>query len=361
MLIFNYVTHNATQLLCTLEKVNKLCFLILKGQIHYRNYACYTKRIASENSPWKVLFFSTDEFGLESLKMLHKKYDSKVLQRLEVVTKEQKNENPIMKYAKQNNILIHEWPIEINVSEFHIGVLVSFGYLIPSKIINAFPLGMINVHGSLLPRWRGAAPIIYTLMHGDSQAGITIMKIKPKKFDIGEIILQKQIDIDENETLPKLYTKLAKLGANLLEETFENLLELLQSAKPQDETKVTYAPKITSKLSLINWSEMSATIVYNLHRALLGEHAVTTSFQNIKIKLYDVQKFVSASITTKFEGEIPGTVMYDRKGKALIVKCKGETFVSVKKITVQGKRCMSAHDFYNGFICGKNKTKIYFS
>ncbi|XP_017790874.1 PREDICTED: methionyl-tRNA formyltransferase, mitochondrial, partial [Habropoda laboriosa] len=274
--------------------------------IHNKNCASYTEpHIISQNRPWKVLFFGTDEFAVESLKTLHKKYDSKVLQRLEVVTTDKKKETPVMKYAKQNKLIVHKWPIEINVSEFHIGILVSFGHLIPSKIINAFPLGILNVHGSLLPRWRGAAPIIHTLISGDSQTGITIMKIKPKKFDIGEIVLQKQIDIDEHETLPELHMKLAKLGANLLGETFENLLELLQSAKPQNETNVTYAPKVTSKSSLINWNEMSATIIYNLYRALLGLYPLTTTCQNAKIKLFDIQKFEPASIGTKFEGEIP--------------------------------------------------------
>lgn len=236
---------------------------------------------------------------------------------------------------KKNKIIIHKWPVEINKSEFHIGIVVSFGHLIPSTIINAFPLGMLNVHGSLLPRWRGAAPIIHTLINGDLKTGVTIMKIMPKKFDIGEIVLQKQIDIDEHETMPKLYTKLAKLGGNLLKETFENLLELLQFAKPQDETNITYAPKITSKISLINWNKMSATNVYNLHRALLGLYDLTTSFQNVKIKLLDIQKIESKIIATKLKEENTGVAIYSKKNNALIIKCKENSFVSVKKITVQ--------------------------
>ncbi|KAF3429378.1 hypothetical protein E2986_03187 [Frieseomelitta varia] len=357
-LIFSYAVHNVTSILCSLKNVNKTFPLTFSPKIYNKHYNYFNQlRTISQNNAWKVLFFGTDEFAVESLKV----FKFKELQRLEIVTVNQKRDNPVTKYAKQNKIIVNKWPIEVNKSEFHIGVVVSFGHLIPSKIINAFPLGMINVHGSLLPRWRGAAPIIHTLINGDSQTGVTIMKIMPKKFDVGEIILQKQIDIDEHEIMPDLYAKLAKLGANLLEELFENLLELLQSARPQNEENITYAPKVTSNISLINWNEMSATNVYNLHRALFGLYALTTLYQNVKVKLFDIQKIKAESIATQLEGEKPGIVIYNKKNKVLIIKCKENTFVSAKKITIQGKRTMSALDFYNGFMSGKNKTKILFT
>ncbi|CAL7940104.1 unnamed protein product [Xylocopa violacea] len=331
MLIFNYT--DITKFLCILKKLNKRFLETFNPKIYHKN--SYT---VLQNKQWKVLFFGTDEFSVESLKILCNKYESKVLQRLEVVTTQQVQKNAVTKYAEENKIIINKWPIEVNKCEFDIGIVVSFGHLIPHKIIEAFPLGMINVHGSLLPRWRGAAPIIYTLMNGDSQAGVTLMKIKPKKFDIGEIILQKQINIDENETLPELTTKLAKLGANLLEKIFENLPSFLQSAKPQDDTNATYAPKVTPQISLIKWNEMCAKNVHDLHRALLGLLPLTSSYENKKIKLRDVKKIESGSIPKMFEGELPGTAIYHKKSKTLIIKCKDESFVSVKKITVQGSQ-----------------------
>ncbi|KAG6801460.1 methionyl-tRNA formyltransferase, mitochondrial [Apis mellifera caucasica] len=334
-IILSRTVYNTTQFLCSFKGINKIFLVTFNLKVYNKYYTFYNKSHILQNNSWKVLFFGTDEFAVESLKILYDKYESKELERLEIVTNYKIKENPVVKYAKKNKIIIHKWPVEINKSEFHIGIVVSFGHLIPSTIINAFPLGMLNVHGSLLPRWRGAAPIIHTLINGDLKTGVTIMKIMPKKFDIGEIVLQKQIDIDEHETMPKLYTKLAKLGGNLLKETFENLLELLQFAKPQDETNITYAPKITSKISLINWNKMSATNVYNLHRALLGLYDLTTSFQNVKIKLLDIQKIESKIIATKLKEENTGVAIYSKKNNALIIKCKENSFVSVKKITVQ--------------------------
>ncbi|XP_043590748.1 methionyl-tRNA formyltransferase, mitochondrial isoform X1 [Bombus pyrosoma] len=361
-LIFNRAVYNIAPFLYSLKEVNKIFFLTFNSKIYNKHYTCYSQSHEKQQSgAWKVLFFGTDEFAVESLKVLYNKYRSKELERLEIVTVNQKKENSVTKYAKENKIIVNKWPVEINKSEFHIGIVVSFGHLIPSKIINAFPLGMLNVHSSLLPRWRGAAPIIHALINGDSKTGVTIMKIMPKKFDIGEIILQKAIDIDEHETLPELYTKLAKLGANLLKETFENLFELLKSARPQDEENVTYAPKITSKISLVNWNKMSATNVYNLHRALVGLYPLTTSFQNAKIKLFDVHKIESESIVTELERAEPGTVIYSKNNNALIIKCKENTFVSAKQITIQGKRTMSALNFCNGYISGRNRTKILFT
>ncbi|KZC06067.1 Methionyl-tRNA formyltransferase, mitochondrial [Dufourea novaeangliae] len=246
------------------------------------------------------------------------------------------------------------------MSNFHIGIVVSFGRLIPTKIIKLFPLGMLNVHGSLLPKWRGAAPIIYSLINGDHQTGITIMKIKPKKFDTGEIVLQKQINISEHETLPELYTKLAKLGADALTEIFEDLSQALQFTKPQNEVDATYAPKITSSIALVKWDEMSAKIVYNLHRALLGLYPLSTKFQDKTVKLHDIT-IAEESITRKLDGEMPGTVIYDRISDALIIKCAGNSCISVKKLIIQGKSVMKARDFNNGFIAGKKESKIFFS
>ncbi|XP_017755720.1 PREDICTED: methionyl-tRNA formyltransferase, mitochondrial [Eufriesea mexicana] len=339
--IFNQTIYNLSLSLYLLKKINKQFFITFYSSTCIK---CYSEsNIISQSSPWKVLFFGTDEFSVESLKTLHKKYKVKEIERLEVVTINNKKENAVTKYAKQNKIVVNKWPIEVNKSEFHIGIVISFGHLIPSKIINAFPLGMLNVHGSLLPRWRGASPIIYALINGDSQTGVTILKIKPKIFDVGEIILQKQVDIDEHETMPELYIKLAKLAASLLEKTFENLLESLKYARPQDETNATYAPKVSLKISLINWNEMSASNVYNLHRALLSLYPLSTSFQNVKIKLLDIQKIETNWIVRNFEGEKPGTAIYDKKYSALVIKCK-EGFVSVKKIIVQGSQSAQCHE-----------------
>nr|XP_012144126.1 PREDICTED: methionyl-tRNA formyltransferase, mitochondrial isoform X2 [Megachile rotundata] len=296
--------------------------------------------------------------------MLYQYSETKVLQRLEVVTTTNVRQNAVLKYAKENELNLYKWPLEESISDFHIGVVVSFGHLIPSNIINSFPLGMLNVHGSLLPKWRGAAPMTYALMNGELQTGVTLMKIMPKQFDIGPIVAQKQVEIGEYETLPELSAKLSKFGANLLAETFENLPESLQSAKPQDDTNATYAPKITSEMCIIKWDEMSAKRIYDLYRGLFGVYPLMTFLQDTKVKFLEIELIEPTSISdliARFEGEMPGTVLFDKKSNKLIVKCINDSFIAVKKISVENARCKNAYDFRNGFLAAKRKTKECFS
>ncbi|XP_024945331.1 methionyl-tRNA formyltransferase, mitochondrial isoform X2 [Cephus cinctus] len=312
---------------------------------------------SSNNGPWSVLFFGTDEFALESLKKLHAKYRSKkLLHRLEVVTAYKGKENAVQRYANLHSIPIHHWPLKINTSEFHIGLVVSFGHLIPSDIIHSFPLGMLNVHASLLPRWRGAAPIIYSLMHGDTQTGITIMNIMPKKFDVGAIIAQQKVDIHPDETMPELYKKLSCMGADLLVSTVEQLPKVLTFGKPQGDT----APKVSSKISLVKWSEMTAKDVYNLQRAITGLYPLTTKFQDITIKILNIKVLEKQTQAYSSSHSSPGSVIYDKKNDILAVCCRDNTWVSIEKLVVPGRQPMSARDFNNGFISKHKNFETYF-
>ncbi|KYN21043.1 Methionyl-tRNA formyltransferase, mitochondrial [Trachymyrmex cornetzi] len=239
--------------------------------------------------PWNVLFFGTSNFSLESLRSLYNEYRAKKLCRLEVVSVCKEKKNVVIQYAEEKGIIVNEWPLENNPQDFHIGIVVAFGHLIPLNIINSFPLGILNVHNSLLPRWRGAAPDIYTLMKGDTQTGITIMRVA-KKFDTGDIVTQEKIDIHADETRPELNMKLAKLGANVLIDVIGKLPQVLSSSRPQGKLGVTYAPKVSSKTSLVKWDEMTAKNVYDLQRALLGLYPLKTKFDDVTIKLLDVRQ-----------------------------------------------------------------------
>ncbi|XP_065156229.1 methionyl-tRNA formyltransferase, mitochondrial isoform X2 [Atheta coriaria] len=233
--------------------------------------------------PWDVLFFGTDNFSLESLKTLHKsslEKTSQVIRKLEVVTTS--NNSYVKKYAEHHQIPIHNWPLhspEETCKQFLVGVVVSFGNLIPKHIIEAFPLGMINVHASLLPRWRGAAPIIHALAAGDTKTGITIMKIRPHKFDIGEIIHQEEISIDEQIKMPELHDSLAKIGAKNLLDVLKHSPSILETARIQDSHIATLAPRINSKMADIDFTQQKAKDLYNLSRALTGVYPLVTSYK----------------------------------------------------------------------------------
>lgn len=231
---------------------------------------------------------------------------------------------------------------------------------------------MLNVHASLLPRWRGASPIVYALANGDKETGVTIMTIKPKKFDVGEILHQEKIAIPPEMEMPELHAKLGNLGANCLIETVKNLNERLTHCKPQTKEGATYgneylfyvssfnqhayfllARKITSQFGQIKWDTFTAGDVYNLQRALKSLQSLKTMWNSVPIKLFDIAIWPEIR-----ECRSPGYVEYSRKHKLLIVECANKTWISVQRVGVQGKKVMSAADFYNGFISKLDKNTI---
>jgi len=295
------------------------------------------------------------------LKKLNDQYRlKKLLCRLEVVIAYKGKENAVIKYANQHGIRIHSWPPTISLSEFDIGLVVSFGHMIPVEMIESFPLGMLNVHASLLPKLRGAAPIIHCLKNGDSRTGVTIMKIMPDKFDVGEILAQAETTIYPDETMPELYIKLATSGADLLIKTVEKLPGVLSTGRKQSEAEVTYARKITAKASAIKWNEMSAKNVYDLQRALTGLYPLTTRFQENTIKILGIKVCEEPPSLPNLPRDKPGSVIYDKKKKLLLVQCKGESWIIVNQIVVPGRRPMSAQDFRNGFIANQKEASILF-
>jgi len=149
----------------------------------FLNISEYGRRCIATCQPPKVLFFGTDHFSLPSLQRLHQnKVD------VGVVTSFKSPANCVRSYAELQKLPLYRWPITAEqCASYELGVVVSFGHMIPSHIINVFPNGIINVHASLLPRWRGAAPIIYAIMKGDTKTGVSIMKIQPHHFDVGDV------------------------------------------------------------------------------------------------------------------------------------------------------------------------------
>ncbi|KAF2884733.1 hypothetical protein ILUMI_21459 [Ignelater luminosus] len=339
---------------------NRILTKLIKYQI---KALCNSSHLREHNlkPPWKILFFGTDEFSLASLKALHSEYrKGDLLNKLEVVTSLKNKKNAVCKFASKEQLVVYNWPISSpECHGFHVGLVVSFGHLIPKDIITAFPLGMLNVHASLLPRWRGAAPIIYALANGDKKTGVTIMKIKPDKFDIGEIVTQASVDIPDDTKMPDLYHTLAILGAQTLVEVLDNLPANLNSAVPQSENGITFAPRIDSKIAYVDWQRMSAKDVYNLQRAIMGMFHLTTKFNNIPIKLYDIHKSNKIVVDNCEDNIKPGSVVYDKKHKTLQIQCADGNWIMVKTIGVPGKR-MSAADFNNGFVSKQTQKLVVF-
>ncbi|XP_007166072.2 methionyl-tRNA formyltransferase, mitochondrial isoform X2 [Balaenoptera acutorostrata] len=225
-----------------------------------------------EKPPWRVLFFGTDQFARETLRALHAARENKgeeLIDNLEVVTVPSPSPKrlPVKQYAVQSQLPVYEWP-DVGSGEYDVGVVASFGRLLSEALILKFPYGVLNVHPSCLPRWRGPAPIIHTVLHGDTVAGVTIMQIRPKRFDVGPILKQETVPVPPKSTTKDLEAVLSRLGANMLISILKNLPESLNNGRQQPAEGVTHAPKISAATSCIKWEEQTSEQIFRLHRAI---------------------------------------------------------------------------------------------
>lgn len=277
-----------------------------------------------------------------------KKDSNSLISHLEVVTSFKSRHNPVRKYATENKIILHNWEDVKKDSRiccnFDFGLVVSFGHLIPENMIESFKNGMLNLHASLLPKYRGASPIIYALKNHEKSTGVSIMRIEPKKFDVGDILAQKEVSILDDTLMPELHDKLANIGAELMMECIENYNDI--KAIPQNSQHATYAPKIENEFCKIRWNEMTALNIFDLYRALYSFKNLTTTFRNEPLKIVEIAK--SANLIQK-DGKKPGHVRFCWKTKRLLVRCADDRDVEIVKLSI-GKKVMSASDFNNGFL-----------
>nr|XP_015198779.1 PREDICTED: methionyl-tRNA formyltransferase, mitochondrial isoform X2 [Lepisosteus oculatus] len=305
---------------------------------------------ARARPPWRIVFFGTDDFALESLKILtesRQKHSERLIDTLEVVTLPK--ELPVRRFASQNDLPIHDWP-DMNLREqFDVGVVVSFGCLLRKNLIEQFPYGILNVHPSLLPRWRGPAPVFHTILNGDTVTGVTIMQIRPKRFDVGPVLSQELYPVPPNCTAEQLGASLATLGAQMLICTLKNLPERIANRREQSKDGATLAPKISTAMSWINWEEQTCDQINCLFRAISFRIPLRTLWMGETIKLLDfVGKFKTP--VSEMEGAqapAPGSIQFKKETNTLLVRCK-DGWVGFKAVKL--KKRLSAADFYNGYL-----------
>lgn len=316
-----------------------------------------------------ILFFGTDNFALESLKILHQELnsDSGCVQNLSVSCAQMKTLVPaVQQFSIDNNLDFHLWPPDLTNSHYDLGVVASFGHLIPKRIIQAFPKGILNVHGSLLPKLRGAAPVIHAIKNGDTVTGVTIMKIKPSKFDVGEIVACKEVDVLPREIRPELTERLAREGAALLREVINDLDEYLKNAREQGEEGLSQAGLLGKEASFVDFHKQSSIQIYNLWRAVGDFMKLRATWEStgatcrfaICLNPSDLQEL---NLDSKFPAAAPGRTVYvkiNKKKKFLCIRC-AEGWIGIDQIYYEKKKVMSPTDFYNGFL--KNPTReLYF-
>lgn len=220
-------------------------------------------------------------------------------------------------------------------------VVVAYGKLIPEKVFSLPPLGTINLHPSLLPKYRGAAPVQWALINGERVSGVTVQMIN-KDLDAGDIVLQEKLNIDENITAEELYEKVLPVGADLLIKSIELLASGKANSMPQNHEEATYCGKIDRSTAHINWSE-KATAVHNLVRGLNPKPAAWTTFNGMNIKIWRTSLF---NEDPEYSPE-PGEVF--RFQKKRLLAGTGDGIIEILLIQPENRKIMDGSAFINGY------------
>lgn len=214
-------------------------------------------------------------------------------------------------------------------------VVVAYGKILPEYVLNYPQHGCINVHGSLLPRWRGAAPIQWSVIAGDQYAGVTTMKMA-KGLDTGDMLLTYKTEIGSRETAGELFDRLAVSGAELLLETIHRLPELIPI--PQNETQANYASMLDKDLAKIDWTKDAHTLDC-LIRGLNPWPVAYTTVDGDRVKIFSAEP-------EQGSGE-PGTILLADPKHGFVIAC-GEGALRIGELQPVGKKCMDARDYLRG-------------
>ena len=308
----------------------------------------------------KVIFLGTPEFAAPSLGALLK---TPWIEVLAVCTQTDKEagrgkkitEPPVKKLANEYGLLVFqtekiakEKDTIRKIKELKPDVLVScaYGQILNEEILNICQHGVINVHGSLLPKYRGAAPINQAILNGETETGITIMKTE-LGLDTGPIILQEKCDIQEEETSIQLSKKLSFLGANILIKALELIRDGKASYILQDHKAATKAPSMKKELGLIQWNETSREI-HNKVRGLQPWPSAYTHFNGKVVKIWETKRQGEEEM-----GQNAGGAMGKSSGTIIeigdYVKVKTQDgFIDIYKVQPENRNVIKAKDWVNG-------------
>lgn len=301
-----------------------------------------------------VVFMGTPEFAVPTLEALVKEHNVSA-----VVTQPDKPKgrgkkmmfSAVKEKALEYGLTVYQ-PEKVKDSDFvqvlkelapDIMVVVAFGQILSEEILNIPKYGCINVHGSLLPEYRGAAPIQWSIIHGREYGGVTTMYMA-KGLDSGDMILKAQEKIRDDDTYGSLYDRLSVIGADLLIKT----LELIESGEaqrtPQNDAEATTAPMITREMERINWNDRADNIV-NLIKGLNPQPVAHTLLKGEKLKIWFAEKEGNRYTGT------PGEIVDVRKKDFVVMTADGA--VAVKEVQAQGGKKMTTDAYMRGHAIDK--------
>ncbi len=259
------------------------------------------------------------------------------------------NDPPVVVWARAHQLAIRQpsslkdahWLAELVQLSADVAVVVAFGRIFHRELLQLPRLGCLNLHGSLLPHYRGAAPIQAALLHGDAQTGVTTMQMAPG-LDTGPLLLQQAVAIGPEETAGELAERLSQIGAQLMVRTLDQLAYGTLVARPQDESQVSYAPRLDKSAGVVDWGE-TATALWHRLRALTPWPGLTSELRGQPLKLIWARPVSFPELSTLVPGSLLG-VRDDR----LIVACGSGTFLGLEKVQRPGKKVIAARDLANG-------------
>jgi methionyl-tRNA formyltransferase len=298
----------------------------------------------------RIIFMGTPEFAVASLSKLYEAGCNIVA----VITAPDKpagrgmqlQQSAVKKYAADKGLTILQ-PEKLKDPEFldnlksiqaDLQVVVAFRML-PEAVWNMPPMGTLNLHGSLLPQYRGAAPINWAIINGEKNTGVTTFKLK-HEIDTGDILLSEIIPIGDDENAGSLHDRMKEIGAEVLLKTIKGLADGSIKEKPQENAKATHAPKIFSNTCEIKWNHTSNEI-YNLIRGLSPYPAAYTNLNEKKLKVF------SGKIEISNHSIEPGTMETDHK--TFLRFSTSDGYIYITELQQEGKKKMFVDDFLRGF------------
>lgn len=315
-----------------------------------------------------IVFMGTPDFAQESLKSLNDATHNI----LAVVTNPDKPQgrgmklvaSPVKQYANLQEIPVYQPEKVRNNPEFleeikklnpDVICVVAYGKILPQELLDIPKLGCINVHGSLLPQYRGAAPIQWSVLNGDKETGITTMYMDAG-MDTGDIILKQEVEIGEDETTGELWDKLSKVGGELLVETLA-LIEQGKAPREKQGENFTMAPMLKKEMAEINWEEQTAKQIHNLVRGLNPIMGAYTFLEGKKLKVWKTKSLSNAEFLEvnqemkeyeyKLAEIMPGTILLAEEKQGLYVKTK-DGILQILEIQAENAKRMQISDFLRG-------------
>ncbi len=306
----------------------------------------------------KIIFIGTAEFGVPVLEKLLDNKENIV----EVITQPDRPQGrgrkilptPIKKIALDKGVEVFQ-PENINdeksikkIIKFNpdIILVVAYGQILSKDILDIPRIGCINIHASLLPKYRGAAPINWAIINGEKETGITFIFMS-EKVDAGDIIYQRKITILPDETYGELRERLSKLSGEVINEFLEEIKKGKIKRIPQDNRLVTYAKKMSKQDGEITWND-KGEILYNLIRGTTPYPGAFTSYKGKKLKITRARFLEDYPADLEVSSSIPGSVVKIEKD-SLLISTGDKGIIKILKLIPAGSKEMTANQFVNGY------------